>query len=60
MEPVRKLVFISKSTDARKVTGRAKNVVSSSLLNFESMDTKAESGHAAHGVFGQIQLQTSG
>eukprot|EP00983_Pelagomonas_calceolata_P010325 335015-Pelagomonas_calceolata.AAC.4 len=40
------------------VTGR-RNVVIPSLINFESVDAKVKSGHTAHDVFGQIQVQVS-
>eukprot|EP00983_Pelagomonas_calceolata_P006559 215701-Pelagomonas_calceolata.AAC.1 len=35
-------------------------LVPSSLLNFESVDAKAEPGLTAHDVLGQIQLQILG
>eukprot|EP00983_Pelagomonas_calceolata_P078068 1154127-Pelagomonas_calceolata.AAC.2 len=35
---------------------RRKVVIPSSLLNFESLDTKAKLGHTAHDVFKQIQV----
>eukprot|EP00983_Pelagomonas_calceolata_P060076 1146213-Pelagomonas_calceolata.AAC.1 len=33
-----------------------KRIIPISLLNFESVDMRAKSGHTAHDVFGQIQI----
>eukprot|EP00983_Pelagomonas_calceolata_P032411 1016795-Pelagomonas_calceolata.AAC.1 len=39
-----------------KVAGTRNVVIPRSLLDFESVDAKAKSGHTAHDVFGQIQV----
>eukprot|EP00983_Pelagomonas_calceolata_P013152 420252-Pelagomonas_calceolata.AAC.2 len=43
-----------------RFTGRRNVDIPSILLNFESVGAKAKSGHTAHDVFGQIQVQILG
>eukprot|EP00983_Pelagomonas_calceolata_P040244 1137520-Pelagomonas_calceolata.AAC.1 len=49
------MLFLHIILGITKVTGRGNVVCPSSLLNFESVDVKADLSHTAHDVFGQIQ-----